>query len=82
MIYSIRLVKHGRYHSGSVAWNRLISFLFISSGTMDIVAFIYWLNREPNIEDVVLLASSYVMWIMAILALYFQAMEIGDAMWR
>ena len=81
-VLSTRSVKHGRYHSSSDGWNRLISFLFISAGILDIVAFVYWQNRQPDIEDIVLLVSSYVLLIMAVLALCFQVMEIGEVLWK
>lgn len=71
-VFSIRTIGHGRYHSDSALWNRIISTLFISAGILDIVAFVYWMRRELEIENTVLTVSSYILLIMAILALYFQ----------
>ena len=81
-VFGTRLVKQGRYYSGSVGWNTFISFLFISAGTLDIVAFVYWQNRQPDIEEQILLVSSYVIFIMAVLALYFQVMKIREVHWK
>ena len=81
-VFSNRLVGHGRYHSDSSNWNRVISSLFIVAGTLDIVAFVYWMRRDFDVEDKVLLISSYVLLIMAVPALYFQVMDIRKETWR
>jgi len=77
-IFHQRVIGHGRYHSGSVGWNSVISCLFISAGIGDVVAFFYWLAKDFDTENIVLLASSYVLFVMAILALGFQANDLQD----
>ena len=79
--FSKRLVCHGRYHANSAAWNTCISILFISAGILDIVAFVYWIRKEFDAEDIILLVSSYVLLVMAIVVLYFQLMEIRNTTW-
>mmetsp|Transcript_2744 Transcript_2744/g.6255 ORF Transcript_2744/g.6255 Transcript_2744/m.6255 type:complete len:269 (-) Transcript_2744:434-1240(-) len=81
-VFSVRVVGHGRYHSSSARWNRVVSILFIAAGVLDIVAFVYWLRRDFDVEDVVLLISSYVLLAMAILVLGLQVQEIGRQSWK
>ena len=80
-VLSIRTVGHGRYHSDNARWNRVISTLFISAGVLDIVAFVYWINRRKDIENTVLLVSAYVLLVMAILVLYFQLNDLKTITW-
>mmetsp|Transcript_17488 Transcript_17488/g.37812 ORF Transcript_17488/g.37812 Transcript_17488/m.37812 type:complete len:265 (+) Transcript_17488:176-970(+) len=81
-VFSVRTIGHGRYRSDSARWNRAISSLFIMAGILDIAAFVYWMRREMEVEDKVLLVSSYILLIMAILALYFQLLEIKLQSWQ
>ena len=74
-VCSVRTVGHGRYHSGSTIWNRIISILFIAMGILDIVGFAYWIKREFETEKKVLLCSSYLLLVMAALSLFFQIKE-------
>ena len=80
-VFSVRVVGHGRYHSRA-RWNRVVSILFIAAGVLDIVAFVYWMRRDFDVEDVVLLISSYVLLSMAILVLGFQVQELGGQSWK
>ena len=80
-VFSVRVVGHGRYHSESARWNISISYLFICAGVLDIVAFVYWMRREKDIEITVLLVSSYVLFTMATLVLYFQVMDVKQQSW-
>ena len=75
-VCSVRTVGHGRYHAGSVRWNTVISGLFISAGILDIVAFVFWLERRLDVEITILLVSSYVLLVMAVLVFYFQINDI------
>lgn len=74
-ICSVRTVGHGRYHSGSPKWNRIISVLFIVMGILDIVGFSLWIKREFESEKKVLLCSAYLLLVMAVLSLFFQMKE-------
>ena len=74
-VFSVRMVGHGRYHGDSARWNRVISCLFISAG----VAFVYWMRRESEVENTVLLIGAYVLLIMAVLAFYFQIEELKQS---
>ncbi len=74
-ICSVRTVGHGRYHSGSPIWNRIISILFIAMGILDIAGFVYWMKREFDVEKKVLLCSAYLLLVMATLSLFFQMKE-------
>lgn len=80
-VFSQRTVGHGRYHSDSARWNRVISILFISAGILDIVAFVYWMRWEPDVENVVLSVSSYLLLVMSILALYFHIKDLQSESW-
>lgn len=80
-IFSTRTVGHGRYHSTSERWNRFISLLFISAGILDIIGFVYWMQREPITERQVLLVSAYVLFVMAIIVIYFQIVEVKKDTW-
>ena len=75
---SIRTVEHGRYHSKSPLWNRVISVLFITMGVLDIVAFCFWIQEKLHSEKVLLLCSGYYLLIMSILVLFFQMKEPID----
>ncbi|KAL7529422.1 hypothetical protein ACHAWF_002969 [Thalassiosira exigua] len=77
--FSVRTVGHGRYHSGSPGWNRCFSILFLVAATLDIVAFVYWLRRQLEVEVMILLISSYVLLVMAALVLYFQWAEFRQS---
>ena len=81
-VFSIRTVGHGRYHSDSARWNSVVSALFITAGILDIIAIVYWMRREMEVEDVVLLVSSYVLLAMASLVLLFQVQEIKQSTWE
>jgi len=81
-VFSVRTTGHGRYHSDSAVWNSFISCLFVLAGMLDIVAFVYWMRRDPDTEVQVLLVSSYVLLTMAILALYFQLRETKEQQWQ
>jgi hypothetical protein len=74
-IVSARTVGHGRYHSHSPVWNRIISLFFIAAMILDIVSFSYWILRKFDIEDIVLVCSAYILLIMATLAVFFQIKE-------
>ena len=80
-IFSTRTVGHGRYHSTSERWNRFISFLFISAGILDIIAFVYWMQREPVTERQVLLVSAYILFVMAVIVMFFQIIEVKKDTW-
>ena len=56
----------------------MISFLFVTAGALDIVAFVYWLQRQKEVEIRTLLLSSYILLVMAIVVLYFQIMETKE----
>ena len=73
---SVRTVGHGRYHSNSPTWNRIVSVLAME--ILDIVGFCYWLMREFDIENKVLLCSAYILFVMAALCLFFQMKEGVD----
>lgn len=77
-IFSIRTVEHGRYHSNSPLWNRVISVLFITMAILDIFAFCYWILKDFHTEDVLLLCSGYFLLVMSILVLFFQVKETID----
>lgn len=79
--FSVRSIGHGRYHADSPLWNSLISSYFILAGILDIAAFFYWLWREPFIERVILLVSSCILFVMAILTLYFQIIAVKKESW-
>ncbi len=70
-----RTTGHGRYHSGSRIVNCIISILFIAMGILDIVGFYYWMIRDFDTEDKVLLCSSYLLVVVAVLSLFFQIKE-------
>ena len=74
-LFSIRTVGHGRYHSGSSFWNRVISVLFITMGITDIMAFCYWMIKDFRTENILQICSGYVLLIMSILVLFFQMKE-------
>ena len=59
----------------------MISFLFVTAGALDIVAFVYWLQRQKKVEIRTLLLSSYILLVMAIVVLYFQIMETKKVSW-
>ena len=59
----------------------MISFLFVTAGALDIVAFVYWLQRQKEVEIRTLLLSSYILLVMAIVVLYFQIMETKKVSW-
>ena len=59
----------------------MISFLFVTAGALDIVAFVYWLQRQKEVEIRTLLLSSYILLVMAIVVLYFQIMETKEVSW-
>ena len=59
----------------------MISFLFVTAGALDIVAFVYWLQRQKEVEIRTLLLSSYILLVMAIVVLYFQIMETKEVLW-
>ena len=77
----LRTVGHGRYHSESAFWNGVISGWFISAGILDIVGFVYWLGKDKVTENLVLLVSSYILLMMAIMAPYFQIIKLKDSPW-
>lgn len=79
--FSVRYIGHGRYHADSPLWNSLISSYFILAGILDIAAFFYWLWREPFIERLILLVSSCILFVMAILTLYFQIIAVKKESW-
>ena len=59
----------------------MISFLFVTAGALDIVAFVYWLQRQKEVQIRTLLLSSYILLVMAIVVLYFQIMETKKVSW-
>ena len=71
-LFSVRTVGHGRYHSESPLWNRIISVLFITMGILDIMAFCYWIQKDFRTEKVLLACSGYYILIMSMLVLFFQ----------
>jgi len=73
-VFSSRLIGHGRYTSEDV-WNKIISFLFIAGGTFDIVAFVFWMEREFQVEKKFLFASAYSVLAMAGIVMFFQVKE-------
>jgi hypothetical protein len=77
-IFSVRKVGHGRYCSGSPKWNRIISLLFIAVGILDIVAFCFWMEKDFDTEEIVLICSGYLLLIMSTLVLIFQLQEPID----
>lgn len=79
--FSVRTTGHGRYHGDSARWNRFVSVLFIAAGILDMVAFVFWMERDNDTENMVLLISSYVLLVMAILALYFQVQDVREQSW-
>ena len=70
-IFSVRKVGHGRYCSGSPKWNRIISLLFIAVGILDIDSFCFWVKRDFDTEDIVLICSGYLLLIMSTLVFTF-----------
>jgi len=70
-IFSVRKVGHGRYCSDSPKWNRIISLLFIAVGIVDIVSFCFWVKRDFDTEEIVLICSGYLLLIMSTLVFTF-----------
>jgi hypothetical protein len=70
-----RTTGHGRYHSGIMIVNCIISILFIAMGILDIVGFYYWKIKDFDTERKVLLCSSYLLVVVAVLSLFFQIKE-------
>ena len=73
--FSVRAVGHGRYHADSAYWNGAVSIMFVSAGLLDVVAFIFWMEKMKGEENSVLLLSAYVLFVTATLALTFNVLE-------
>ena len=72
---------HGRYHSHSAFWNGVISITFVTAGLLDVVAFIFWMEKMKREEKTVLLISAYVLFVAATLALTFSVLETKKLSW-
>ena len=79
--FSIRISGHGRYHTNSAIWNVAISILFVSSGLLDVVAFIFWMKTMKGEENAVLLISAYVLLLTATLAMLFDVLKLKTESW-
>lgn len=79
--FSVRTVGHGRYHAHSASWNGVVSITFVSAGLLDVVSFIFWMEKMKGEENAVLLISAYVLFITATLALTFSVLETKKISW-
>ena len=78
---SVRTVGHGRYHAHSAFWNGVISITFVTAGMLDVVSFIFWMEKMKGEEKTVLLISAYVLFVAATLALTFSVLEAKKISW-
>jgi hypothetical protein len=79
--FSVRTLGHGRYHSHSAYWNGVVSIMFVSAGLLDVVSFIFWMEKMKGEENAVLLISAYVLFVTATLALTFSVLETKKISW-
>ena len=79
--FSVRTVGHGRYHAHSASWNGVVSIAFVSAGLLDVVSFIFWMEKMKGEENAVLLISAYVLFVTATLALTFSVLETKNISW-